>query len=238
MADTIVTMGAKERLEELAALAGYKTPTALGRAAGYEPGAAQKHRDRDSVPPGAAYAYQAAARKRGVEVTIEWLQRGRGQGPKPGPITYVPDTVPKLSTSAAGAPDNDTALRVWLWQTYDHSEGAGASVHMVKSEDRVPAPDALRDIKQAFAVKMWDESNGPYLPRGTILFVERPYGGSQGDLCLFAASATETEITKPVVGILGEENKNVWHVLQDSDAIDLPKRDFPLCWVITHFRRR
>lgn len=213
--------------------------TALAREAGIKEGAASKHKSRNSIPGGPALLYQETARKFGVDASYEWITTGRGPAPqRPSPNFRPPAAISKLSTGAAVS--DVIAPRVPLWQFSDISRGSGASVHqIVKSDDSVIAPIALENFKSAFAVRVWDASNGPYLPRGTILFVERTAGGASGDLCLFASSATETEVLKPILGILESEphDDGVWRIIQHTRSIVLKKSEYPLCWRIKHTRR-
>lgn len=233
-------MGSKERLELLALYTGLETVTALAEAAGIKSGTAQKHKDRNSIPKKAAPAYQETARKFGVDASLEWIMAGRGSAPK-RPLVITPRAINKLSTEAPVTPGPaEVALELPLWQIRDLSRSPGEPVLQIyRSEDTVIAPIVLKNFKSAFAVRVWDASNGPYLPRGTILYVERPYGGAAGDLCLFASEATETEVMRPIIGILLAESMTDghWQVQRNTEIIQLPKREFPLCWRIKHTKR-
>jgi hypothetical protein len=231
-------MGVQDRLERIAQLAGLGTVTALAEAAGIKPGTAQKHKDRDSIPSKRIGNYIAAANKHGVNVTAEWLIAGRGPQPQRTANFTVPRTVDKIPTGQeTGAQDKDSALRLPLWQISVLTRGADAVPVLAESRDRVLAPEALRDFSDAFAVRMWDSSNGPYLPRGIILYVERPYGGALSELCLFAEGHNHKELTRPVVGILDREDETTWFIVQHTKRVELPKADFPICWRIKHTRR-
>jgi hypothetical protein len=172
-------------------------------------------------------------------VSSEWLQWGRGPAPKPPPENFVPRAVSKMepenSTSSA---NKDSAYRVPLWQSRVIGQDAGAAVlALVEADENILAPQALIDFKRAFAVRMWDSSNGPYVPRGTILYVERPHDGSPGQLCLFAHSHDDKEVKKPFVGILDGEDDTHWHVIRGTEALTLAKAEFAVCWRIRTTRR-
>lgn len=232
-------MGVQERLEEVARLTGLGTVTKLAEEAGIKAGTAQKHKDRDSIPGKRVGNYISAAKKHGFDVSAEWLLAGRGPPPKPLSPNSIPPTVDKIPTGPESpSSDKVSALRLPLWQINDLSRGSGETVQVLtESRDKVLATEALRDFTSAFAVRMWDSSNGPYLPRGMILYVERPYGGAKGDLCLFAESHNHTEVIRPVVGILDHENDTTWYVTQHASTVELPKADFPVCWRIKHTKR-
>lgn len=231
-------MASRERLELVAKLAGFDTVTQLAEAAGIKAGTAQKHKDRDSIPPRVAWRYIAAAEKRGVQISLEWLHEGRGRPPRGASLGGIPRSVPKLSTEDTVTDGGDIAPRVPLWQISVIQRGSGASVqHLFKSEDQVVGPTAIKDITNSFAVRLWDSSNGPYLPRGTLIFVERPHSGAEGGICLFAADATETEVMRPVVGILDSETDTAWCLIQGQRRVELAKAEFPHCWRVSHFRR-
>jgi hypothetical protein len=231
-------MGVQERLEQVARLAGWGTVTAYAEAAGIKPGTAQKHKDRDSIPAKRVGNYIDAAKRRGIDVSAEWLIAGRGSAPKRVAEISVPPTVDKIPTGReSSALNKDSALRLPLWQINVLTRGADAVPVLAESRDKVLAPEALRDFTDAFAVRMWDSSNGPYVPRGMILYVERPYGGALSELCLFAEGHNHKELTRPVVGILDREDETTWFILQHLNRVELPKADFPICWRIKHTRR-
>lgn len=232
-------MSSKDRLEKLAALLGLQDVTALADVVGIKAGTVQKHKDRDSIPKKAVPRYQRAALIRGVEVSADWLQYGRGQAPKPPPPNFVIRTVPKLPLEdGPSLADKDNAHRVPLWHFNVMRQEAGATVPtLTESSENISAPPGLLEFKRSFAVRMWDASNGPYLPRGTILYVERPHDGSPGRLCLFAHSHNDREVIRPVVGILNSEDDQVWHVTQDTKKVTLPKSEYAICWRIRSIRQ-
>lgn len=232
-------MDAKGRLQLIARLTKLGDVSALAKEAGIEVGTAQKHKDRGSIPAKKVPLYQAAAERHGVIVTSEWLQWGRGPAPKPPPENFVPRSVSKIPDgSPTSSAEKDDAFRVPLWQVSDNRRGTGEAVAtLVEAGENILAPQALREFKRAFAVRMWDSSNGPYLPRGTILYVERPHDGSPGRLCLFAHSHTDGEVIRPVVGILDSEDDLAWHVTQHAKKLTLPKDEYGVCWRIRTTRQ-
>ena len=70
------------RLEQLFTLAGFENLGSFALAAQIRENTAQKHKDRDSIPYERALEYLAAARKRGVHATVEWLLHGEGEPPR------------------------------------------------------------------------------------------------------------------------------------------------------------
>lgn len=228
-----------DRLRLLARLTKLGDLASLAVEAGVQKGTTQQQAKRGSVSVKTAPLYIAAAAKHGVVVSSEWLLYGRGQPPKPPPENFVPRSVRKLTRDGTmGSTDNDDAFRVPLWQINVIGREAGAAVPgLVETTESVSANPALREFPRSFAVRMWDSSNAPYIPRGTLLYVERPHDGSPGQLCLFAHRHTDEEVIRPVVGILEVEDQASWHILQGTTKDALPKSQYLVCWRIRITRR-
>lgn len=85
------------RLEQIFTLAGFDALGKFALTAGIREGAAQKHKDRDSIPYGRALDYLKAARQHGVIASVQWLMEGRGEAPyriEQKPPSLIAEQVP------------------------------------------------------------------------------------------------------------------------------------------------
>lgn len=224
----------KERLKELARLAGFVDIAKFARAAGIEPGTAQKHVLRDRIPAGAAQKYVSAAKETGAD--LDWLLTGRGSAPKLYLQTRAPLHKVEIATSdEARQFDSTPTDTVPLWRL---ARGPGGTVLIEKTANTVSSPTDLKNKNTAFAVQIWDDANAPWLKRGITIFVDTTQIGADGDWCLLAADTPDIErvLANPRIGIMLGATAIGWRIQQGASRITLPFGEWPHAWKIAFIR--
>lgn len=220
-----------ERLKELREAAGYETLADFARAAGIQPGTADKHVQRDRVPAIHAPKYIDAARGTGAD--INWLLTGKGSPPKkmfarePIHIAVSPQKV-----TATDVDDMPSRL-VPLWTVI--RRGPGGSVLVTESDEVLPAPTGKRITKSAFVLQIWDDANAPGLRRGSHIYVDRLKIPADGQWCVIACEAEgdgPPTLYKPIVGILNAVKDGAWELWQGAHLLRFAQADWPLSWLI------
>lgn len=204
----------------------------FARAAGIQPGTADKHVQRDRVPARAAAKYIAAARGTGAD--IGWLLIGKGSAPRQM-STREPIHFPVIPTRiTASDMDEVTPRSVRLW-TVVPSLGVGGSVLITESDELLPAPNGKRISKSAFVLQIWDDANSPSVRRGSHIYVDPMKIPADGQWCIIAAEVERSSLPtlfKPVVGILKEVKDNSWVIQQGLQLLYFAQADWPLSWLI------
>lgn len=224
-----------DRLKMLWTYAGFASLAEFAREAKIKEVTAQKHAQRDSIPPKAAAKYLNAAKETGAD--LNWLLTGRGTPPQLYSRSGAPlQEVEIASPSETRQFDISPSALVPLWELV---HGPGGAVLIEKTVNLMPSPNELRHITNAFAVRMWDDSNAPWLRRGVTLFIDPTQIGIDGQWCLFAARTPE--ITKtlaiPRVGVLLGATATGWRIRQGDTRTTLPFADWPLSWKIAFIRQ-
>lgn len=113
---------------------------------------------------------------------------------------------------------------------------AGAAMSIAKSEgDFEFAPMDLKTKDSAFAVQAWDDTNAPWLRRGSLLYVMRATG-RDGDWCLFGKTAGRrgTDLKSPMVGLLLAKTTTVWRIQVGTERSSLPLNEWAVAWRIIY----
>lgn len=230
-------MSESERLKLLATLAGFDQLAPFARKAGLEVGTAQKQYNRGSIPKKAAAKYVEAARNLGVkDVTEEWLLYNRGPTPRvqnaADPPVHKNVISPDIELRHF---DMSQSTLVPLWKAVE-ADGmeAGASVHISKNlDDSVLGPTGLRHFKSAFAVKIWDETNAPWLNMGALIFSDRSVA-RPGDWVIFGSREVATGLRDAVVAVFLGRDIGLWRVQIGRSETTLPSDKFKIAWRVVH----
>lgn len=224
-----------ERLKDLARLAGFVDIAKFARAAGIEPGTANKHVQRDSISKSAAQKYINAAKGTGAD--LDWLLTGRGTAPKLySQPSALPHKVEIESPTDTRKFDIEASGTVPLWR---FTRGPGGTVLIEKTDNAVSSPVELRDQKTAFAVRIWDDANAPWLRRGITVFIDPTQIGADGEWCLLAADAPDItrSLANPRIGILLGTTATGWRIQQGDTRVTLPFSEWPHAWKIVFIRQ-
>lgn len=133
--------------------------------------------------------------------------------------------------------DAELSQPVPLWEIAFGSDGAGGHMNIAKrTDDTEVAHPSLRG-RPVFCIKVWNDDNTPYMPKGTKIFVTRSAGienqwhmfgkpiGRQGDA-----------MQGPLLAILLEKLPTGWKVRVGTEDRIISARDYPAAWQAHHFQ--
>lgn len=223
-----------DRLKELARYAGYADIASFAEAAGIKSGTAQKQVLRQSIPAGAAQKYINVARDTGAD--LNWLLTGRGSPPRLQMLPNIRSQKIQIEAdSDARQFDSGPDSQVPLWRI---SRGPGGAVLLEKSDISITSPIDFKKKKTSFALRVWDDSNSPWLRRGVTVFVDPTFVGADGEWCLFAADTPDISrtLSEPRLGLLLGATATAWRVQQGTEPRELPFAEWPHAWKIAYIR--
>lgn len=130
-------------------------------------------------------------------------------------------------------------VRLWVLSAGD-GRGLGDTIQIVESEDSIPSHYELKTIKSAFAVRVWDDGNAPWMPRGMTLYVDPSQDtGALNAWCIFAHRKIRDGkgLEAPVLGILKGINAASWRVQRGQETITLPRSEYKVVWKVAFFKQ-
>ena len=130
--------------------------------------------------------------------------------------------------------DHTATVLIPYWEVTAPGDGSGVTLALIRTESWVSAPQDLRLSESAFAVQAWDESNEPWVRRGSTLFVkgrQMPRNGQWGLFCR-SGNLDAGTIESPLVGILLARKGASWLVQIGLTKVTLAMADYPLVWLI------